>query len=703
MFNDLTRIHPDFSGKLGKGLFALTLTSVLTACGGGGGADSAVTGAPTTENTSQYVDDPSQPETAITGRAVKGTISNGIVRAYEVVRQNGDWVFDPKPYRNAVKTDASGNYSLRFRGKVQNATFMVEISADANTRMICDVVEGCLDADGNMTPFGQSFPLANNFQLLGIISGVDAGETITAHMTPLTHMAVNYAMTLNGGLSTSNINSAKRHVESMMELDANALDLAPVDIAQLNNQSSVSKAQLETAIVSSAFLGLVNTPQWNDIADVLAHVSNKMIESGALRTASQGLDAEISLQDVFYEASNIAADLMAAGNLTAHSNLINQVQSETTLSYEKALSSVTPPESIAPVTILSQPQSVTVTEGAAAQFAVVANGGGTLSYQWRRNGIALSGQTAASLSLRNVSAAQAGAYDVIVSNSVGSVTSLTALLTVNPAPVEVQPVSISSQPSNVIVDEGANAQFSVGVMGGGPISYQWFFGQTALSGATTNTLSLSAVQLSQAGSYRVRVSNSANTVFSNFASLTINAKPVLVPVSISSAPQSRSVNVGEAVQFSVLASGSGTLSYQWSHNGAPINGANASTLALASAQLAQAGTYTVRVSNGTSEASASAVLSVAQPVSLKTIELNWSQPDQREDGSYLASTEISGYVIKWGTASGALGQQLNVNGPSTLNAEVPNLTQGSYYFAIATVDSRGIQGAFSDEIRVDAM
>ena len=92
-------------------------------------------------------------------------------------------------------------------------------------------------------------------------------------------------------------------------------------------------------------------------------------------------------------------------------------------------------------TITTQPASVTVTAGGSATFTVVATAGSsTISYQWRRNGTAISGATSATLTLNNVTAANdAGDYTVVVMTDAGTVTSNAATLTVNAAPVVTPP------------------------------------------------------------------------------------------------------------------------------------------------------------------------------------------------------------------------------------------------------------------------
>jgi len=83
-----------------------------------------------------------------------------------------------------------------------------------------------------------------------------------------------------------------------------------------------------------------------------------------------------------------------------------------------------------PVVILAQPQSRTNAVGTTASFSVTASG--TLpQYQWRSNNVAIAGATSSTLSLTNVQLSDNGkAFTVIVSNSVNSVTSIVATLTV---------------------------------------------------------------------------------------------------------------------------------------------------------------------------------------------------------------------------------------------------------------------------------
>src|SRR5207245_1552847 len=97
-------------------------------------------------------------------------------------------------------------------------------------------------------------------------------------------------------------------------------------------------------------------------------------------------------------------------------------------------------------------------------FSVTASGTAPLSYQWSKNGTAISGATSASYTTPATTSSDNGAqFTVVVSNSVGSVTSSAATLTVNVPP------SITSQPVSQTVNLGQTATFSVTATGTAPL------------------------------------------------------------------------------------------------------------------------------------------------------------------------------------------------------------------------------------------
>ena len=152
--------------------------------------------------------------------------------------------------------------------------------------------------------------------------------------------------------------------------------------------------------------------------------------------------------------------------------------------------------------------------------------------------------------------------------------------------------AILSQPVSLAVNPGAAASFSIWASGAAPLSYQWRKDGTPISGATAASYAIASAGSGDLGNYQVVVTNTHGTATSQTASLTLNT-----PVTISQHPTGRTVALGAGLSLTVSASGTGPLAYQWRKGGVAIAGATAATYSVASAQPANAGTYTVAVSN----------------------------------------------------------------------------------------------------------
>lgn len=92
------------------------------------------------------------------------------------------------------------------------------------------------------------------------------------------------------------------------------------------------------------------------------------------------------------------------------------------------------------------------------------------------------------------------------------------------------PPVITTQPASQSVTVGGSVTFSV-VASGSPTAYQWSFNNVPISGATSASYTVANAQSANAGAYTVAVSNSAGTVVSSAATLTVNAVIVTPPVS----------------------------------------------------------------------------------------------------------------------------------------------------------------------------
>jgi len=245
--------------------------------------------------------------------------------------------------------------------------------------------------------------------------------------------------------------------------------------------------------------------------------------------------------------------------------------------------------------ITSQPTSQTVTAGQTATFNVTATGTAPLSYQWRKSGVTISGAISASYTTPAASSSDNGAqFTVLVTNMVGNVISNAATLTVNAAPVAP---AITIQPTSQTVTAGQSATFNVAATGTAPLSYQWRKSGVTISGATSSTYTTPATTSSDNGAqFTVLVSNTAGNVTSSAVTLTVNAAPV--PPSITAQPTSQTVAAGQTAVFSVAATGTAPLGYQWQKNGALISGATSTSYTTPATATTDNGTqFTVLVSN----------------------------------------------------------------------------------------------------------
>ena len=163
---------------------------------------------------------------------------------------------------------------------------------------------------------------------------------------------------------------------------------------------------------------------------------------------------------------------------------------------------------------------------------------------------------------------------------------------------------ITSQPLSTNVLAGSNATFKVTATGSGTLVYRWSFNGTNLtnsthiSDATATTLTVNNITASDAGNYRVVVTNNQGSATSSIATLTVLFRP-----SITSQPQSQTTYFGATAVFSVTAGGTGPLKYQWRFGGTLLSdggqftGSATNALNIANVQPANIGNYQVIVTN----------------------------------------------------------------------------------------------------------
>lgn len=287
-----------------------------------------------------------------------------------------------------------------------------------------------------------------------------------------------------------------------------------------------------------------------------------------------------------------------------------------------------------PAAITSQPADQSVVEGAQAIFIAVASN--ATGYQWQIStdgGIIftdVNAATSASYITPATTPTDSGKqYRVRVTGAGNSVTSTAVTLTVTAAPVAP---SISAHPAHQTIIEGQNASFSV-TAGGTSLSYQWRRSTDGganfadVVGASSATMNLTAVPLADnTHQFRVVVSNSAGSLTSNAALLTVNSAPTTP--AFTAQPASVTVVSPSTATFSVVVIGLPTPALQWqvSANGGgsftDIVGATASSYTTPATVVGDSGKqYRAIATNGTGAANSNAATLTVNPAPV--VPSNW--------------------------------------------------------------------------------
>jgi uncharacterized repeat protein (TIGR03803 family) len=325
------------------------------------------------------------------------------------------------------------------------------------------------------------------------------------------------------------------------------------------------------------------------------------------------------------------------------------------------------------LTVVLSPKSQTNYASSAVTFTAAAFTPELLNYQWQKDGTnlvedgRLSGTTNSTLTIANVSDADAASYSAVVSDATGSVTTSNAVLTVNDY------LFIASQPQSQTVGLGSNVTFTATVYGAPPFVFQWYFNGTTVGSPSTGTNSssytLTNVGTNQSGNYSVLVVNDYGNVTSSNAVLTVK----VFPPSIGLQPSSQRVMMGSSASFSVSVSGTPPFSYQWRFNGTNLLNATNAAYVIQAVATTNTGKYSVVVTNSAGSATSSnALLTVIIPPSL-SLQFGAGYPLL-----YLNGMLSNNFVVQYST---------NLAGSNWMNLlSLTNLPSSPYRF----LDSGGV-------------
>ena len=232
--------------------------------------------------------------------------------------------------------------------------------------------------------------------------------------------------------------------------------------------------------------------------------------------------------------------------------------------------------------------------------------------------------------------------------------------------VGANPPVVTSQPANLTVAPGQSASLTVAYSGDQPVALRWFKEDLEVKNATNSTLTLPSAQAADSGRYRLRLINGLATVFSDWATLTVQAA-VAKPV-ITTQPVGRALHAGEGFSVGVSATGS-DLTYAWTRDGVAVGSAGppGPTLVVTNVTATAAGEYRVRITNpGGFVDSDGATVSVAGPVV-------WDSPTLVSDSLRLSFNGLSGrrYAIESAAA---------MPGPFSVQVEMMSQLGGTVLF-----------------------
>src|SRR5207244_983285 len=165
------------------------------------------------------------------------------------------------------------------------------------------------------------------------------------------------------------------------------------------------------------------------------------------------------------------------------------------------------------------------------------------------------------------------------------------------SPVTPVAPAITTQPASQMVVAGQTATFTVTATGTAPLSYQWQSNGTAIGAATADSYTTPATTATDdVAQFTLVVSNAAGSVTRSAAALPVPVTPVAP--TITTQPASQMVAAGQTATFTVTATGTAPLSYQWQKNGTVIGAATAASYTAPATTASDNGDqFTVVVSN----------------------------------------------------------------------------------------------------------
>lgn len=487
---------------------------------------------------------------------------------------------------------------------------------------------GVFSADGEVTNTGISFITGDVGTQVGSTTGFDAlNITGTIHLVQDTTTA---AAASALGVAYTSLNTLPHDIELMAPAAfGNNLVLTPHTYL-LNAMTVFTDSLYLNAMGDSNAVFVIKI---NGALSTSTYAKVLLINAALAKNVYWAVNGAVEINDYTQFKGTVIAN-NGAVDAKIGVDVQGRLMSTTGAINTAAVTVVSPvvcPVVQAQVTILTEPQALSVCVNDTALFVVEASGS-SLTYQWYKDNVALvnsttvSGVTSDSLYIVLVGTTDVGLYHVIVTDGNTSDTSMSASLAL------LDSVLITHEPIAQVVCVGDSASFTV-MAQGTVLTYQWFRGATPLvnsffiSGADSSTMTfVNAATANIDSNYYVVVNGICGLAdTSDMVSLDVNTA-----VSIVNQPLDQIACVGDTIQLLVTTTG-GTPSVQWYQgsnmlmNGTNVSGADSTVLTISGITTAANGNYFAIVTSACGQPDTSAlgnvlvnqdVLISSQPVDL---------------------------------------------------------------------------------------
>jgi len=508
---------------------------------------------------------------------------------------------------------------VTFGGVAATAVAVGTVGNTSFTKITCTTpphAPGQVDVIVTTTAGGASAPLVNGFTYGASTNNNLAGLVPSYGSLSPSFSSVEQSYTLNVPYAVGSIRFTPTTADSLATVQVNGVSTAsttasnpvnlveganaiPILVTAENNSTktytvTVTRAPALTSATLSQLL-----PSTGTLSPAFNFATTAYMLTVPLETASFTLTPTLSASGATLTIDGQPATSGAASQLlplnssrVTVSLVVTAADTTTTQTYTVTVQR----NFIGAPRIVMQPVPRLVEPGGAVTFNVEAVGSATLGYQWRKNGVNIAAATGRSYTMASAQVANAGTYSVVVTNSLGFITSDGALLTVVKAGVTGFP-QITTQPQSALVALGTTATFSTVATGNATLLYQWRKAAVAQTGATATGFTTLPTTLISAGTYSVLVKNADGSVVSAGARLGV----------VGTAASTKLFKAGTTATLTVVAAGEGLI-YQWKKNGVDmvdnttgahiVTGTRAASLVIKGSTTADTATYTCLVRMG---------------------------------------------------------------------------------------------------------